>query len=252
MKTKDALIEYCTRLADNNLILGQRLAEWCSKGPILEEDLAMTNISLDLFGQAEAMYEYISELKDKKMNADQLAFLRSERQYLNNVLVELPNGDFAYTMAKLFLYSSFAKPLYMALSTSNDEVLKGLAEKALKEVKYHWRHSSEWLIRFGQGTVESKMRAQHALNDLWKYTSDMFEMNEVDEELISTGIGTNLKDIYNQWDFTVTEIISEAGLEKPTTTNAVVGGNKGFHTEHLGHILCEMQYLQRAYPGSEW
>ncbi len=252
MNTKDALIKYCTRLADNNLILGQRLAEWCSRGPILEEDLAMTNISLDLFGEAESIYEYISTLTDNHLSADDIAFLRSEREYSNTLLVELPNGDFAYTMAKQFLYASFAKLLYTSLLNSNDETLKGLSEKALKEVKYHIRHSSEWLIRFGNGTSESKTRVQNALNDIWKYTDDMFEMDEVDNELISTGIAFDLKDIYTQWNFSVSEILKEAKLTKPSNGLSIKGGYKGIHTEHLGHILTEMQYLQRAHPGAKW
>lgn len=252
MKTKDALITYCTRIADNSLILGQRLAEWCSRGPILEEDLAMTNISLDLFGQAESMYEYIVSLKGTNECADDIAFLRSEREYVNALIVELPNGDFAYTMVKQFLYASFAKHLFTALANSNDETLKGLSEKALKEVKYHLRHSSEWLIRFGNGTAESKSRAQVALDDIWKYTSDMFEMDEVDNELISTGIAFDLKDIYTQWNFSVSEILKEANLNIPNYEFTIKGGYKGIHTEHLGHILAEMQYLQRAHPGAKW
>jgi ring-1,2-phenylacetyl-CoA epoxidase subunit PaaC len=252
MNTKEALYNFCLRLADNNIVLGQRLAEWCSRGPILEEDLAMTNISLDLFGEAESIYEYATTLINNNSTADHLAFLRSEREYFNNLLVEQPNGDFAQTMMKQVLFSAFAKHLYEALCNSNDETLKGLAAKALKETKYHLRHSSEWIIRFGNGTDESMRRTQFALNELWRYTDDMFVMNEVDEELISMGISVNLNDIQAKWKFTISEIFAEANLQMPETTNIIKGGCKGIHTEHLGHLLCEMQYLQRAHPGATW
>ncbi len=252
MNTKEALYNFCLRLADNNIVLGQRLAEWCSRGPILEEDLAMTNISLDLFGEAESMYEYATTLVNNNSTADHLAFLRSEREYFNNLLVEQPNGDFAQTMMKQVLFSAFAKHLYEALCNSNDETLKGLAAKALKETKYHLRHSSEWIIRFGNGTEESMRRTQFALNELWRFTDDMFVMNEVDEELISMGISFNLNDIQAKWKFTISEIFAEANLQMPEATNIIKGGSKGIHTEHLGHLLCEMQYLQRAHPGATW
>lgn len=252
MTTKEALINFCLRLADNNMILAQRLAEWSSRGPILEEDLALSNMALDLFGQAESMYEYASSLTDHTRSADDLAFLRSEREYYNNLLVEQPNGDFAFTMMKQFLFSSFAKHLYDALSNSNDTTLQGLTAKALKEMKYHIRHSSEWLIRLGNGTEESKRRSQFALNELWRFKDDMFEMNQTDEELIITGISVNLKDIADKWNFTITEILNDANLEIPETTQVVKGGCNGLHTEHLGHLLCEMQYLQRVHPGASW
>lgn len=252
MNTKDALINYCLRLADNNLILAQRLAEWCSRGPYLEEDLAMTNISLDLFGQAESLYEYAATLKGEGYSPDKFAFLRTEREYFNNLLVEQPNGDFAFTMMKLFFYATFTKYLYEALLESNDETLKGFAAKALKEVKYHFRHSSEWIIRFGRGTNESKRRAQYALTELWRYTGDMFLMNATDDELISTGIAVNLNDINGKWHFAVNEILTQAGLICEPGENTIEGGSNGIHTEHLGHLLTEMQYLQRTNPGASW
>ncbi|MDZ4757341.1 MAG: 1,2-phenylacetyl-CoA epoxidase subunit PaaC [Bacteroidota bacterium] len=252
MNTRDALYNFCLRLADNNLILAQRLAAWCSRGPILEEDLAMTNISLDLFGQAESMFEYAASLYDNKYTTDDLAFGRNERAYYNNLLVEQPNGDFAYTMMKQFLYSTFAKHLYEALSSSNDEMIAGLSAKALKEVKYHVRHSSEWVIRFGNGTEESIGRAQFALDELWRYTSDMFLMNETDTELISTGISTSLDDIYTKWEYEITEILNEANMLIPEYNNNIVGGHNAIHTEHLGHLLTEMQYLHHAHPEAKW
>jgi ring-1,2-phenylacetyl-CoA epoxidase subunit PaaC len=252
MNTRDALYNYCLRLADTNLILAQRLAEWCSRGPILEEDLALTNISLDLLGQSETLYDYAVSLKGNNITADEIAFLRNERQYFNNLLVEQPNGDFAFTMMKQFLYSTFVKYLYEALSNSNDETIKGFAAKALKEVKYHYRHSSEWIVRFGNGTSESKERAQFALDELWRFTDDLFAMNNVDEELISTGISVNLNDIFDKWKFSIEKIIHDANLDIPENSNRINGGINGIHTEHLGHLLCEMQYLQHAYPGAKW
>lgn len=252
MKTKEALINYCLRLADNNLILAQRLAEWCSRGPFLEEDIAMTNISLDLFGQSETLYDYASELMANGKTADDLAFKRNERQYFNNLLVEQPNGDFAFTMVKQFLFSTYAKALYAQLMESNDAFLKGFAGKAIKEVKYHFRHSSEWVIRFGNGTDESMKRAQNAINELWRFTDDMFVMNETDEELISTGITFGADSVYTNWKFTVDDILREANLLLPEDNNVVEGGCNGIHTEHLGHLLCEMQFLQRAHPDAKW
>ncbi len=252
MKTKDALYNFCLRLADNNLVLGQRMAEWCSRGPILEEDLALTNISLDLFGQAETLYEYAVLLKEANITADDLAFLRNERQFYNSLIVEQPNGDFAFTIVRQFLYSTFARLMCEALMNSNDESLSGYATKALKEVKYHFRHSSEWIIRFGNGTEESKNRAQFALNELWRFTDDLFVMNDIDHELISVGISFSLDDIFGQWNFAVQEVLREANLFTPERFNVIKGGSNGIHTEHLGHMLSEMQYLQHVHPGAKW
>jgi len=252
MNTKEALYNFCLRFGDNNIILGQRLAEWCSKGPILEEDLAITNISLDLFGQSENIFEYAAELEGKGRSPDNLAFLRDERHYYNNLLIEQPNGDFAFTMVRQFLFSAFAKHLYEALCSLKDEKLSALAAKALKEIKYHLRHSSEWVIRFGKGTEESHQRVQYALNELWMFTEDLFLMNEADKKLIQEGISVNLDNLYSKWENTVDEIIREAELKVPENTSMITGGINGTHTEHLGHILCEMQYLQRAYPEAKW
>lgn len=252
MNKQVALVNYFIRLGDNNLVLGQRLAEWCSNGPILEEDLAMTNISLDHFGQAEFMYETAAELEGKSRTADDIAFRRSERHYFNNLITEIPNGDFAFTMVRQMLYSAFAKFLYESLSESKHETLASLSARALKEVKYHYRHSSEWVIRLGQGTAESKRRTQFALNEIWTFTGNLFEMNETDHVLIAEGISFDLNSIYPKWVFTVNEIIKNAGLEIPQQTYMQKGGIDGMHTEHLGHLLCELQYLQRAYPDAKW
>lgn len=234
------------------MILAQRLAEWCSKGPILEEDLALTNISLDLLGQAENFYMYASELSHENKSADDLAFLRSERDYFNCLLVEQPTGDFAFTMVKQMLYSSFAKQLFGQLLHSKDSRLVGLAEKALKEVKYHFRHSSEWIIRFGNGTDESIKKLNFALDELWRFTDDMFEMNSTDHQLIEAGIGIPLNSLYPFWFEEISNILELAHLQINEDTSMITGGINGIHTEHLGHLLCEMQYLQRAHPGAKW
>lgn len=205
--TNNALYNYCLRLADNNLILGQRLAEWCSQGPTLEEDLALTNISLDLIGQAESFYEFATTFTEANCTADDLAFLRSEREFVNNVLVEQPNGDFAYTIMKQFLFSTFAKHLYTALANSSNQTICGLATKGLKEVNYHYMHSSQWLIRLGNGTDKSKEKIQFAANDLWCFTKDMFEMNSVDTLLIEQNITINLSTIYTPWKMILSKFL---------------------------------------------
>ncbi len=252
MTTNEALYNFVLRIADNNMVLAQRLAEWCSCGPILEEDLAMTNISLDLLGQAEDFYEVAANIKGDGKTADDLAFLRSEREYFNNLLVEQPNGDFACTMMKQMLYAGFARHLFEALLNSRDEMIRALAAKGLKEVKYHFRHCSEWIIRLGKGTDESHRRCNHALNELWRFTDDLFEMNETDKVLITQGISFSLKDIHPLWKAEISNTLDEAGLGIPEYEQQIGGGINGIHTEYLGHLLTEMQYLQRTHPGAKW
>lgn len=252
MKTKEALYNYCLRLADSNMIHGQRLAEWCSRGPFLEEDIALSNMALDMIGQAEMIYEYASSLSVDDFSADDLAFKRSEREYYNCLLVEQQNGDFAQTMMKVFLYSAFTKQLYESLLNSNDETLSGFAAKAIKEVKYHLRHSSEWLIRFGNGTEESKKRVQQAVINLWRFTQDMFVMNATDTALVDNGISFTTDTLLAKWQLNVNEIFAAANINIPETNNTITGGYNGIHTEHLGIMLCEMQFLQRAYPDAKW
>lgn len=252
MKTKEALYNYCLRLADSNMIHGQRLAEWCSRGPFLEEDIALSNMALDMIGQAEMIYEYASSLSADDFSADELAFKRSEREYYNCLLVEQQNGDFAQTMMKVFLYSAFAKQLYESLLNSNDETLSGFAAKAIKEVKYHLRHSCEWLIRFGNGTDESKKRVQQAVTNLWRFIQDMFVMNDTDTALVDNGISFTTDTLLAKWQLNVNEISAAANINIPETNNTITGGYNGIHTEHLGIMLCEMQFLQRAYPDAKW
>lgn len=252
METNDALYNYVLRLGDSSMIHAQRLAEWCSYGPILEEDLALTNISLDLLGQAENFYDYAADLVKETTTADKLAFRRDERHYYNYLIVEQPNGDFGVTMVKIFLFASFSKKLFEKLKDSSDVNVSGLAEKGLKEIKYHYRHSHDWLIRLGNGTEESKRRIQDGLNELWAYTSDMFDINEVDKELMREEVIPNVEAFYNDWLKEMQEVFYHAQINIPDKRHQITGGINAVHTEHLGHILCEMQYLQRAHPEAEW
>lgn len=248
----NSLFEYVLRLGDDSLILGHRLSEWCGHGPILEEDIAMTNISLDLVGQATSLLGYAGELEGKGRDADALAFLRFDRDYKNLLLVEQPNGDFGMTMMRQFFFDAYRKPLFEKLQHSSDKHLAAIAEKSLKETKYHLKHSSEWVIRLGDGTEESNARVQDSLNTLWRYTNELFFTNEVDAELVEKGIVPAMQEIQNEWNATVTAVLNEATLTIPTNNWKQEGGRKGLHSEHLGYILAELQYMQRAYPNMQW
>ncbi len=248
----NSLFEYVLRLGDDSLILGHRLSEWCGHGPILEEDIAMTNISLDLVGQATSLLGYAGELEGKGRDADALAFLRFDREYKNLLLVEQPNGDFGMTMLRQFFFDAYRKPLFEKLQHSTDKHLAAIAEKSLKETKYHLKHSSEWVIRLGDGTEESNARIQDSLNTLWRYTNELFFTDEVDAELVEKGIVPSLQEIQNEWNATVTTVLTEATLTIPTNNWKQEGGRKGLHSEHLGYILAELQYMQRAYPNMQW
>ena len=248
----NSLFEYVLRLGDDSLILGHRLSEWCGHGPILEEDIAMTNISLDLVGQATSLLGYAGELEGKGRDADTLAFLRFDRDYKNVLLVEQPNGDFGMTMLRQFFFDAYRKPLFEKLQHSTDQHLAAIAEKSLKETKYHLKHSSEWVIRLGDGTEESNARIQESLNTLWRYTNELFFTDEVDAELVEKGIVPRMQDIQNEWNATVIAVLNEATLTIPTNNWKQEGGRKGLHSEHLGYILAELQYMQRAYPNMQW
>jgi ring-1,2-phenylacetyl-CoA epoxidase subunit PaaC len=248
----NSLFEYVLRLGDDSLILGHRLSEWCGHGPILEEDIAMTNISLDLVGQATSLLGYAGELEGKGRDADALAFLRFDRDYKNVLLVEQPNSDFGMTMLRQFFFDAYRKPLFEKLQHSTDQHLAAIAEKSLKETKYHLKHSSEWVIRLGDGTEESNTRIQDSLNTLWRYTNELFFTDEVDTELVERGIVPSLNEIQLEWNATVNAVLSEATLTIPTNNWKQEGGRKGLHSEHLGYILAELQYMQRAYPNMQW
>ena len=243
--------KYILRIADTTLILSQRLSEWCSKGPSLEEDIALSNISLDLLGQANGLLEYVSKLNGK-ISADDYAFKRDEREFYNFQICEIENGHFGDTIIRQFLIDVYFKLYYQELEKSKDETLSALATKSLKEVSYHLRHSSNWVIRLGDGTQESKDKIQKSLNNIWKYTGEFFEMDELDEKMLKEKIGVNNKNLKKDWDKLVDETLIKAKLKKPEDGYMMTGSRKGIHTEMLGKILSEMQYLPRAYPDAKW
>lgn len=247
------LFQYTLRLADNGSILGHRLSEWCGHGPILEQDIAMTNIALDLIGQARSFYQYAAEIEGKNRTEDDMAYLRDAPDFHNLLLVEQPNGNFGYTIIRQFLYDAYSFALYQALRNSKDATIASIAEKAIKEVTYHLRWSSEWVIRLGDGTEESKEKVQTALNYLWRFTDEIFEMDEVEQAMFAQGIGPDLSLIKKAWQQKVNDVLAEATLTLPSEKTWMhKGSKKGVHTEHLGYILAEMQYLQRTYPGCQW
>ncbi len=247
-----SLFEYTLRLGDDSLILGHRLSEWCGHGPVLEEDIAMTNIALDLVGQATSLLNYAGEVEGKERDGDSLAFLRFDREYKNLLLVEQPNGDFAITMVRQFLFDAYRKPLFERMQNSKDTMLASIAEKSLKETRYHLKHSSEWVIRMGDGTEESNRRAQEAVNTLWRYTSELFIIDELESKMADQGISPNLMEIEDDWKKTVDAVFKEATLTIPKNNWKQSGGRNGMHSEHLGYILTELQYMQRAYPNMKW
>lgn len=252
MTTQEALFEYCLRIGDNALIAGQRMSEWCGHGPVLEEDIAMGNISLDLIGQARGFLTYAGQVEGSNRNEDHLAYHRDVREFRNRMLVEQPNGDFACTMLKSFFFSSYAYLFFRNLINSNDETLSGLAAKSLKEVTYHVRHTSNWVIRLGDGTEESHRRLVNALDALWSFTAELFEEDEADDILIKEGIAFSNASLKSEWDKMIAEVFSKAGLTIPENGYQSKGGIKGNHTEHLGFLLAEMQFLPRAYPDATW
>jgi ring-1,2-phenylacetyl-CoA epoxidase subunit PaaC len=252
MTTNEALVKYCLRLGDSSLILGQRMAEWCSKGPVLEEDIALSNIGLDLFGQSRTMLTYAGEIEGKGRTENDFAFKRLEREFFNNLLSEQPNGHFGDTVVRNLLISAFSYHLYNALTNSSDSTIAAFATKSLKEVTYHLRHSGEWTVRLGDGTDESHNKIQESLNNIWEYTDDLFAMNEVDDILISEGIAIDLNSIKPLWDETVNNVIERATLTKPEDKYMQKGSLNGMHSESLGHLLTEMQFLPRAYPQDKW
>ncbi|MCC6938714.1 MAG: phenylacetate-CoA oxygenase subunit PaaC [Flavobacteriales bacterium] len=252
MTQQEALFAYCLRRGDDNLILSHRLSEWCGHGPQLEEDIALTNRALDLIGQARNYLQYAGTVEGKQRSEDDLAYLRAERQFMNVKLVEMPNGDYAHTIARCFLYDAWHLPLQQALMNSADEQLAAIAAKAVKEITYQLKTSGDWMIRFGDGTEESHRRAQAALDELWTYTGELFETDEVDAVLVKAGIVPEMGPIKAAFDAKVDAVLNEATLKRPADGFMMTGGRQGKHSEHLGFMLAEMQYLQRAYPGATW
>jgi ring-1,2-phenylacetyl-CoA epoxidase subunit PaaC len=244
--------EYVLRLGDNDLILSQRLAEWCGHGPVLEEDLAQTNVALDLLGQAQLWLEYAGKIEDKGRDADQLAFLRDAHDLRNLLLVEQENGDYAHTIARQFYFDAWHFLLLQALQSSSDQGVREISEKSLKEVRYHLDRSSGWVIRLGDGTEESHTRMERAINAFWPFTGEMFEMDGVDIEMMEEQIACDLRALRDPWLNRVSQTLEQATLKVPADCWMQRGGKRGTHSERLGYILAEMQFLQRAYPGAQW
>ncbi len=246
------LLNYCIALGDDSLVLGHRLSEWCSNGPFLEEDLALTNVALDFIGRARFFYTHAAELDSKGRSEDDFAYLRDCRDYRNFLINELPNGDFAFTMARQLMVDTYDMLFYQRLQHSSDATLASIACKAIKESRYHLRRSRDWIVRLGDGTDESHTRSQNAFNELWGYANEMFDMSDDEVQLLDTGIAVNRAALRQDWDHAMTEVLEEARLEVPANDWAIGGGRQGMHSEHLGFMLAEMQFLQRSYPGLQW
>lgn len=243
----NSLINYTLHLADNNLIMAQRNAEWCGHGPILEQDIAITNISLDQLGQARNFYQYAASLLGAGATEDSLAYLRTEREFKNCLLTEQPNGDWGQTVLKQFFFSAYQFLLYEKLKHHSNEQIAAITAKGLKEVTYHLRWSSEWVIRLGDGTTESHERMRKAIDELWAYTGELFMAAGYE-----TAAGVDLASLQEDWMKKITAVFEEATLQVPQKIFMQSGGKTGVHTEHLGYILTELQYIQRAYPNAEW
>jgi ring-1,2-phenylacetyl-CoA epoxidase subunit PaaC len=248
-----SLFEYLLRLGDDRLVLGHRLSEWCGHGPVLEEDIALANTALDFIGQANLWLGLAGTVEGQGRDADALAYLRDATAFRNHPLVELPNGDYAFTMMRSFLFDAFDVQLTGALQRSSHGDVAGIAAKCFKEASYHVRHSGEWVLRFGDGTPESHRRAQEALDELWRWTGTLFIPDDVDRELAATGLVPDLASLQAGWQAMVGDVLSRATLEVPKVVPLTGRGfRRGEHTEHLGHLLAEMQVLQRQYPGARW
>jgi ring-1,2-phenylacetyl-CoA epoxidase subunit PaaC len=246
------LAAYAMRLGDDSLILGQRLGEWCGHAPALEVDLSLANVALDQIGQATHFLALAGELEGKGRDADALAFRRDVMDFTNCLLVEQPNGHFAQTIARQFLFSHYQALLFAGLAAVKDERFAAIAAKALKEVTYHATLASDWVVRLGDGTDESKQRMIAGLDWMRRFADEMFEMDPVDAAAIEAGVGVDKAALKPAWDQRIDAVLAEATLERPASRRPVLGGRAGRHSEHLGHLLSEMQFLQRAYPGATW
>lgn len=250
--TKQEIFDFVVAQADDAMVLGQRLSEWCSNAPYLEEDLALTNVALDYVGRAKMFYEYASRLDDEKRSADNIAFMRDGRDYRNLLIMELPIGDFAFSMARQFLIDVFNVEYMTQLQTSEDSEVAAIAGKAVKESRYHLRRSHEWVVRLGDGTEESHKRTQKAIDELWGYIDELFIITESELALVKEGVAVDRALLRNNWNKQIDAVFKEATLNRPGNDWSVTGGRQGIHTEHFGHMLAEMQFLQRAYSGLEW
>ena len=252
---KTSLLQYILHLADNSFIHGHRLSEWCGHGPELEVDMALSNIALDNIGAARSFYQYAAELEGNGKTEDSYPYLRDVRAFRNVLLIELPKGNFAETIARSFFFDAYQQLFYKALMNSSDKQLAAIAEKSLKEITYHLRFSSEWLIRLGDGTVESKQKMQEAILKYWDYTGELFSASEIELDMQNKNIAPDIVSLKPSWEKMVSDTLEEATLSYPLRADGAwfqSGGKKGLHTEHLGFILTEVQYLQKSYPGCEW
>jgi ring-1,2-phenylacetyl-CoA epoxidase subunit PaaC len=247
-----ALLNYCVALGDDSLMLGHRLSEWCSNGPFLEEDLALTNVALDFIGRARMFYTYAAEVEGRGRSEDDFAYLRDCREYRNFLINELPNGDFAFTMARQLMVDAYDICFFSSLMQSKDPTLAAIAAKAIKESRYHLRRSEDWIRRLGDGTEESHERTQNAFNQLWGYAAEMFEMADDEKQLVQSGIAVDRHALRADWTATMHAVLKQATLDIPADDWSIGGGRDGIHTEHLGYLLAELQFLQRAYPGQQW
>ena len=251
----DPAVQVLLRLADTCLVHAQRLGEWCGHAPVVEEDLALTNIALDLIGQARALYTHAGRLCGRDGPAwdeDQLAFLREERDYRNLTLAELPRGDFAFTMLRVLLLAAWQQPLWRALQASSDAELAAIAAKALKEARYHQQHAADWVVRLGDGTEESERRLRAALAQAWPYVAELFEDDAADAAAEARGLAPRPSTLRAEWDAEVGAVFAAAGLSAPKTGSFRSTGRHGVHTEHMGYLLATLQHLQRSYPGGAW
>lgn len=251
-QTTEDLFDYLLRLGDDRLILGHRLSEWCGHGPILEEDIALANIALDCIGQAIGFLKLAGEVEGKGRSEDDLAYFREAIDFRNLMLLEQPRGDFAYTIARQFLFDVYSFHLYEALQQSSFDELAALAAKSLKEARYHLRHSSQWALRLGDGTEESRQRIQNAFEDLWRFTGEMFRPDTVEQRLIAKNLIPDTAALKPKWDQMVGQVLAEATLTVPKEGFMVSGSRQGRHSEHLGYILSQMQILPRSYPTAQW
>ena len=245
-------VQYLLRIADTHLILAQRLAEWCGHAPVLEEDIALANMALDLVGQSRALLTRAGQLEGRGHDEDQLAFLRDERDYFNATLVELPRGDFAFTVLRNLFVATWSKLLWERLQTSSDAEVAAIAGKAVKEVRYHQQHAADWVVRLADSTIEARRRVEAALDDLWRYTSELFVADAVDEHAHAARLGPRWADLQAPWLAEITAVFDEAGLALPKASGFRSTGTRGVHSEHMGLILTQMQHLQRSFPGGVW
>ncbi|GEP49388.1 phenylacetate-CoA oxygenase subunit PaaI [Flavobacterium noncentrifugens] len=246
------LVQYIYGIADNALILGQRLGELCGHGPNLETDIAMTNIALDLLGQTRSYYQYAAKLTGNEATEDTIAFLRSEREYKNVLIVEQPNTDFAYSIGRQFLFDVYHLLMLEQLQNSSDETLQAIAKKSIKEVSYHKRFSLDWIKRLGDGTEESHTKMQNAINDLWTFTDELFYQTDADKAMVSEQIGVDVTQLKDTYYSIISDILTESTLQVPDLKYFQKGGKQGIHSEHMGYILADLQYMQRTFPNMNW